>query len=72
MQSITVTFPKNIPVDKVVFIMEGNMKANSDYPCQCQFKEFDGEENVFLIWSNCNEAFYFIGITAAQIITKYS
>lgn len=71
LQSITVTFPKYIKPEKIIKIIEGNMKANSNYECQCHFKGFDGQENVYVIWAEQNEAFYLIGMTAAGILEKY-
>ena len=71
LQSITVTFPAHIHRENVVAIIEGNMNKNSTYECQCQFKEFDGEENVYLIWAEEKEAFYYIGMTASEIIRNY-
>lgn len=73
METIEVTFPTNIPKDKVIFIIEGNMKKNSKYSCVVKFDRFEDNENVFLISSSDGaNAFYLIGMTAGAIMEAFN
>ncbi len=72
-QTIKVTFPKRIPPERVKLIIEGNMKANSKFTCiVTQIEDDEDEENVFEISSSDPVGvFYFIGMTASQLLRKY-
>ena len=44
METIKVTFPTNIPKEKIIFILEGNLKQNSKYTCKVEFDRFEDDE----------------------------
>lgn len=72
METIQITFPVEIDSKDVKNIIEGNLKENSDFECICDFKEFDGEENVYEVSTEYGPmAFYYIGMTASGIIEFY-
>jgi hypothetical protein len=72
LETIEVTFPTIIPKEKIIFILEGNLKQNSKFTCKVKFDRFEDDENVFLVSSDYGvRAFYFIGMTASSIIQTY-
>ena len=72
METIEVTFPTNIPKEKIIFILEGTLKLNSKYTCEVEFDRFEDDENVFLVSSEYGaNAFFLIGITASGIIEAF-
>lgn len=72
METIEVTFPTNIPKEKIIFILEGNLKKNSKYTCEVEFDRFEDDENVFRVSSDYGaKAFYLIGMTASGIIEAF-
>lgn len=72
LQSITVTLPAFIKPKKVIAIIEGNMKANTEHECQVLLKEEGPEENTFLIWCDNPMAFYTAGMSTAALLQVFS
>jgi hypothetical protein len=75
MEHITVTFPKEIPPEMVIFLIESNMKKNSEYECKVEpdrFNIFEDDENGYTISTlGGGSAFYLIGMTASEIIAAF-
>lgn len=72
MDTIEVTFPKHIPINKVIFNLEGNIKHNSKYTCKVVYDRYENGENTFLVSSKFGApAFFLIGMTASAIIERF-
>lgn len=72
-ETIEVTFPDNIPVEKLIFLIEENIKQNTKYTCKVEFIGFEDDENVYHISSEYGpEVFYFIGMNASGILEAFN
>lgn len=72
MQQIEVTFPGNIRPDTIKKVIEGNIQKNTNFQCTVTLLEEDNE-NSYLIETESSKAeiWYYIGMTASEIIRVY-
>ena len=71
--TIVVTFPTIVPVNKVKFLLEENLKKNSIYSCTVEYTHTAAFDNIFNISSAGGaNAFYLIGMTSSVILEAFN